>query len=78
MSVDFLFASLCPSWRTAFPLVIREVAPMDQPLEEALALVSTSDWPDGFVAYQAYRPRWHVENDNYRELKEVWGLEEQR
>jgi hypothetical protein len=25
-----------------------------------------------------YRPRWHIENDGYRELKEGWGLEEQR
>ena len=58
--------------------LIREVAPREQPLEEAMALVSTRDWPDGFVAYQRYRPRWHVENDHYRELKEGWGLEEQR
>jgi hypothetical protein len=58
--------------------LIREVVPTEQPLEEAMALVSTRDWVDGFAAYQAYRPRWHVENDNYRELKEGWGLEEQR
>lgn len=25
---------------------------------------------------QAYRARWHVEDDNFRELKEGWGLEE--
>jgi hypothetical protein len=58
--------------------LIRQVVPQVQPLEEALALVSTRAWPNGFAAYQAYRPRWHVENDNYRELKEGWGLEEQR
>lgn len=58
--------------------LIREVVPQVQPVAEALALVSTRDWPDGFAAYQAYRPRWHVENDSYRELKEGWGLEEQR
>jgi hypothetical protein len=58
--------------------LIREVAPTTQPLAEALALVSTRAWPDGFAAYQAYRPRWHIENDGYRELKEGWGLEEQR
>jgi hypothetical protein len=58
--------------------LIREVAPVAQPVEEAMALVSTREWPDGFAALQAYRPRWHVENDNYRELKEGWGLEEQR
>ena len=33
---------------------------------------------DGFAALQAFRPRWHIENDGYRELKEGWGLEEQR
>ena len=27
---------------------------------------------------QGYRPRWHIENDGYRELKEAWGLEEHR
>ena len=27
---------------------------------------------------QAFRPRWHIEDDTYRELKEGWGLEKQR
>ncbi len=27
---------------------------------------------------QAYRPRWHIEDETYRELKEGWGLEQQR
>jgi hypothetical protein len=58
--------------------LIREVAPKVQPLAEALALVSTRPWVNGFAAYQGYRPRWHIENDGYRELKEGWGLEEQR
>jgi hypothetical protein len=58
--------------------LIREVVPKTQPAEEAMGLVSTREWTDGFAALQAYRPRWHVENDNYRELKEGWGLEEQR
>src|SRR2546430_17343296 len=26
----------------------------------------------------AYRPRWHIEDATYRELKEGWGLEQQR
>jgi hypothetical protein len=26
----------------------------------------------------AFRPRWHIEDDAYRELKEGWGLEKQR
>jgi hypothetical protein len=58
--------------------LVREAAPDEQPVGEALGLVSTRAWPDGFTAHQAYRPRWHVENDNYRELKEGWGLEAQR
>jgi hypothetical protein len=46
--------------------------------EPPLALVSTCPWPTGFAAYQAYRPRWHIENDQFRELKEGWDLERQR
>jgi hypothetical protein len=42
------------------------------------ALVSTRTWPRGYDAVQAFRPRWHIEDDAYRELKEGWGLEEQR
>jgi hypothetical protein len=57
---------------------IREVAPPEQPLAEAMALVSTRRFADGFAAVQAFRPRWHIENDNYREWKEGFGLEEQR
>jgi len=58
--------------------LIREREPQDRPVHEAEALVSTREWPDGFCALQAYRPRWHVEDDAYRELKEGWGLEAQR
>lgn len=49
-----------------------------QPAEDPWALVSTRPWRDGFAALQAFRPRWHIENDAYRELKEGWGLEAQR
>lgn len=58
--------------------LIRELSPTPQPVGEARALVSTRGWANGFVALQAYRPRWHIENDGYRELKEGWGLEAQR
>lgn len=51
--------------------LIREVSPTPQPVEAARALVSTRVWANGFVAYQAYRPRWHIENDGYREQR--WG-----
>ena len=63
---------------TLWVALLREVAPAGGPAGEALALVSTRAWPDGFAAHQAYRPRWHVENDQFRELKEGWGLEAQR
>jgi hypothetical protein len=56
--------------------LIRELAPSSQPVAEASALVSTRPWADGRAALHAYRPRWHIENDGYRELKEGWGLEE--
>src|SRR5260370_9122269 len=49
--------------------LIRERAPEARPLHEAEALVSTREWPDGFEALLAYRPRWHVEDDGFRELK---------
>ena len=58
--------------------LVREIAPQERPLEECLALVSTRRFADGYAALQAYRPRWHIENDGYRELKEGFGLEEQR
>lgn len=58
--------------------LIRQVGPTEQPVEAAWALVSTRVWPSGFAALQAYRPRWHIEDDGYRELKEGWGLEAQR
>jgi len=58
--------------------LIREVTPTEQALGDALALVSTKRWADGYAALQGYRPRWHIENDGYRELKEGWGLEEHR
>ena len=58
--------------------LIRQLEPEAWPVDEAEALVSTRVWPDGFQALLGYRPRWHIEDDNYRELKEGWGLEEQR
>jgi hypothetical protein len=45
--------------------------------EPPRALVSTRQFADGFAALQAYRPRWHIEDDTFRELKEGWGLEKQ-
>lgn len=58
--------------------LIRQVEPEAWPVAEAMALVSTRVWADGFQAVLGFRPRWHIEDDGYRELKEGWGLEEQR
>jgi hypothetical protein len=58
--------------------LIRELEPQEQSLAECFALVSTRRFADGYAALQAFRPRWHIENDGYRELKEGFGLEEQR
>ena len=63
---------------TLWACLIREVSAAEQPVEETRALVSTRPWEDGFVASEAYRSRWHIEDDAYQELKEGWGLEEQR
>lgn len=62
---------------TLWACLIRDLAPVAQPAGEARALVSTRAWADGRAALHAFRPRWHIENDAYRELKEGWGLEEQ-
>ena len=41
-------------------------------------LASTRAWKTGAAAFDAYRPRWHIENEAYRELKEGWHLEAER
>src|SRR5512135_683348 len=58
--------------------LIREVTSQEAAAEPPRALVSTRRFADGFAALQAFRPRWHIEDDAYRELKEGWGLEKQR
>ena len=58
--------------------LIRDVTTPESAAEPPGALVSTRAFPDGFAALQAFRPRWHIEDDTYRELKEGWGLEKQR
>src|SRR4051794_39669220 len=58
--------------------LIREVEPRGQALKDCWALVSTRRFADGYAALQAFRPRWHIENDGYRELKEGFGLEARR
>jgi hypothetical protein len=63
---------------TLWACLIHDVTTEEAALEPPMGLVSTRRWPDGFSALQAYRPRWHIEDDTYRELKEGWGLEKQR
>ncbi len=58
--------------------LIRDVTTQELAQEPPGALVSTRKFADGFAALQAFRPRWHIEDDTYRELKEGWGLEQQR
>src|SRR6266852_2499227 len=58
--------------------LIRDVTTSESAQEPPIALVSTRSFRDGFAALQAFRPRWHIEDDTYRELKEGWGLEKQR
>lgn len=58
--------------------LIRDVTTPESAAEPPMALVSTRRFRDGFAALQAFRPRWHIEDDAYRELKEGWGLEKQR
>ena len=62
---------------TLWACLIRDVTTPEAALEAPRALVSTRRWQHGFAALQAYRPRWHIEDDIYRELKEGWGLEKQ-
>jgi hypothetical protein len=57
--------------------LIRDVTTSASAQEPARALVSTRSFRDGFAALQAFRPRWYIEDDAYRELKEGWGLEKQ-
>src|SRR3989441_2455014 len=58
--------------------LIRDVTTQEAAAEPPRALVSMRSFSDGFAALQAFRPRWHIEDDTYRELKEGWGLEKQR
>jgi hypothetical protein len=58
---------------TLWGCLIRQTAPAPQKGED-FALVSTRAWADGFAALQAYRPRWHIEDDTFRELKEGRAL----
>jgi hypothetical protein len=53
--------------------LIRDVTTAESAHEPLLGLVSTRVFSDGFAALQAFRPRWHIEDDAYRELKEGWG-----
>lgn len=55
-------------------VLIREVEPHEQTLADCWELVSKRRFANGYAASQAFRPRWHIENDGCRELKEGFGL----
>jgi len=58
-----------------FVALVRQLEPKVAPDKELLALVSTRQWPDAWTTYEAYRPRWWIENGGFNELKEGWLLE---
>ena len=62
---------------TLWVCLIRDVLPPPSAAAADLALVSTRTWRTPTAAFQAYRRRWVIEDDTFRELKEGWGLERQ-
>jgi hypothetical protein len=58
-----------------FVAFVRQTAPEVAPDKAMLALVSTKEWPEAWQTYEAYRPRWWIENAGFNELKEGWLLE---
>jgi len=58
-----------------FVAFVRQTAPEVAPAKAVLALVSTKEWPEAWQTYEAYRPRWWIENAGFNELKEGWLLE---
>jgi hypothetical protein len=54
---------------------IRQVEPPIPAEKATLALVSTRPWAEAWQTYEAYRPRWWIENAGFHELKEGWLLE---
>ena len=70
--------SLGVSDASLWACLIRDVTTEETAAKPPRALVSTRAYADGFAALQAFRPRWHIEDDGFRELKEGWRLEQQR
>ncbi len=58
-----------------FVAFVRQLEPQVAPDKRLLGLVSTRVWPDAWTTYEAYRPRWWIENGGFNELKEGWLLE---
>lgn len=59
---------------TLWVCLVRDVGPAPQAGADDLALVSTRSWRTPVAAFQAFRGRWRIEDDTFRELKEGWGL----
>jgi hypothetical protein len=60
---------------TLFVAFVRQLEPALPADKAVLALVSTKEWLEGWQTYEAYRPRWWIENAGFNELKEGWLLE---
>jgi hypothetical protein len=58
--------------------LLRELEPAEPALKDCWALVRTRRFAHGYAALQAFRLRWHIANDGYRELKVGFGPEQQR
>jgi hypothetical protein len=58
-----------------FVAFVRQLEPQVPADKAVLALVSTKEWPEGWQTYEAYRPRWWIENAGFNELKEGWLVE---
>lgn len=54
---------------------VRQLEPPIPPEKATLALVSTKAWSEAWQTYEAYRPRWWIENAGFNELKEGWLVE---
>lgn len=57
--------------------LIRPVEPTNKD-DLPWTLACTRNWVSGAAAFEGFRPRWYIENGEFRELKEGWGLEQER
>ena len=58
-----------------FVAFVRQLDPVLPANKAVLALASTKEWPEAWQTYEAYRPRWWIENAGFLEFKEGWLVE---